>query len=171
MSLEPSTSNTSTAPRSSPCTCLRLRKISRQLTLLYDQQLAAYGLTVTQFSLLAHLQTLDRVGIGALAEIMVMDPTTLTRALRPLQRIGLVVVVPDDKDSRARRVNLTEKGRDTYEAARAGWRVAQRHVDDVLSAGDVPALNGLLDDLIERFKSTPTPHAQGAAQTFEKEQP
>jgi len=149
----------------SPCTWLRLRKLSRQLTQLYDKQLASYGLTVTQFSLLAHLRGLDGIGIGALAEVMVMDPTALTRALKPLERQGLVALTCDEKDKRARRVRITAEGRDSYEAARTGWRTAQRHVDTVLQAGDARGLNALLETLIDHMKIAPVPQQADGAVT------
>lgn len=141
--------------QASPCTWLRLRKLSRQLTNFYDQGLAPFGLTVTQWSLLAHLKSLDGIGLGALAEALVMDPTALTRALRPLQRDGLVRLQANPQDKRARHLHLTDKGRERYEAARPAWRRAQLHVDDILQARDLTALNGLLDHLIDDMKSAP----------------
>lgn len=146
----------------SPCTCLRLRKLSRQLTNLYDQHLAPFGLTVTQYGLLAHLRSLNGIGVGALAEAMVMDPTALTRALRPLQRDGLVRLATASRDRRARSVHLTDKGRATHEAARPCWRQAQQQVDDLLRAQDVAGLNGLLDSLIAQMKTAPAPGSKTA---------
>jgi len=146
----------------SPCTCLRLRKLSRQLTNLYDQHLAPFGLTVTQYGLLAHLRSLDGIGVGALAEAMVMDPTALTRALRPLTREGLVRLVTGSTDKRARRVFITDKGRQTLGAAGPAWRKAQEHVDEVLRASDMAGLNGLLDGLISQMKTVPAPGATTA---------
>jgi DNA-binding MarR family transcriptional regulator len=141
----------------SPCTCLRLRKISRQFTNLYDQQLAPYGLTVNQFSLLAHLRALEGIGIGTLAEAMVIDPTALTRALRPLERDGLVRFASGTTDKRARCLHLTDKGRAAYDAARPGWRLAQQHIDGLLQANGMTGLNGILDGLIAQMKSDPVP--------------
>lgn len=143
--------------RASPCTWFRLRKLSRQLTQLYDRQLAGYDLTVTQYSLLAHLSGLDGIGVGALAEVVVMDPTALTRALKPLERQALITTAADEKDKRARRIRITEQGRARYEAARVGWRRAQGHVDGLLQANGVPSLNGLLEGLIDHMKATPAP--------------
>lgn len=153
----PSLSSADAFARASPCTWFRLRKLSRQLTQLYDRQLAAYDLTVTQYSLLAHLSGLDGISIGALAEVVVMDPTALTRALKPLERQALVTTAFDENDKRARRIRITERGRARYDAARIGWRKAQGHVDGLLSASGVPSLNGLLETLIDHMKATPAP--------------
>ena len=110
----------------------------------------------------------DGVGVGALAEALVMDPTALTRALRPLQRDGLVRLLASPKDRRARTVHLTDEGRATYEAARPAWRRAQQHVDAILKAREIPALNGLLDGLIHDMKSGTGSRAD-ATQTAGKE--
>ena len=140
------------APRSMGCTCFRLRKATRQVTQIYDEHLAEFGLTVTQFSLLGHLRAMSGVGIGALADVMVMDPTSLTRALRPLERQGLVALRPDPSDRRARCVHLTDKGRSAYETARAGWQRAQDQIGDLLGDDALPRLNAALDDLTARLR-------------------
>lgn len=143
----------STSPEGqSGCTCLRLRKASRQVTQIYDQHLLPYGLTVTQFSLLGHLRVMSGVGIGELAQTMVMDPTSLTRALRPLQRQGLVELRPDDKDRRARRLHITAAGTRAFERARPGWRQAQDRIAQVLGADGAPRLDAVLDDLTARLR-------------------
>src|SRR5262245_62923223 len=98
-------------PKSVGCTCLRLRKASRRVSQIYDRALEPCGLTVTQYGLLGHIAALDGIGIGALAERMVMDATTLTRNLKPLIAQAFLVLVPDPRDRRARRLHLTEAGR------------------------------------------------------------
>lgn len=143
------------APRTSGCTCLRLRKATRQVTQIYDQHLAEFGLTVTQFSLLGHLRAMAGVSIGVLAEAMVMDPTSLTRALRPLERQGLVDLQSDPKDRRSRCLHITNNGRKTYERARAGWQRAQDHLAQVLGVDGTPHLNAALDDLTSRLRAHP----------------
>ena len=72
------------------CTCMRLRKVSRRVSQIYDHSLEAAGMTVTQYGVLGHIARFDGIGIGALAEKLGMDPTTLTRNLRPLERQGFV---------------------------------------------------------------------------------
>lgn len=159
--------STDTPGRTSGCTCLRLRKATRQVTQIYDQHLAEFGLTVTQFSLLGHLRVMTGVSIGALADVMVMDPTSLTRALRPLERQGLVELKPDPVDRRARGVHVTEAGRSAYGHARAGWQRAQDQIGDVLGVGGLPTLNAALDDLTARLRSARHGEATGSPGTPE----
>src|SRR5262245_65156445 len=107
------------------CTCLRLRKAARRVSQIYDQHLEPFGLTVTQYGVLGHLATFDGISIGELAEKLVMDPTTLTRNLRPLQRQGFVAIKPDRRDRRTRALSLTVPGRKAFERAKPGWVRAQ----------------------------------------------
>jgi DNA-binding MarR family transcriptional regulator len=133
------------------CTCLRLRKAARRITQLYDGYVEPFGLTITQFGLLAHLRVLDGISVGALAEQLVMDPTTLTRNLRPLERKGFVRLARDPNDRRSRSLHLTEAGREILRAARPGWVRAQQHVEQTLGNADTAGLNAALDRMLERF--------------------
>lgn len=138
------------APRFS-CTCSRIRKAARRVTQIYDQFLEPTGLTITQFGLLAQLKRQDGITIGALAERMIMDPTTLTRNLRPIEREGLVKLVADPDDRRARRLHLTPRGRAAFDKARPAWAKAQRHVETTLGEADTEVLNTVLDRSLARL--------------------
>lgn len=119
---------------SSSCTCLRLRKASRRVTQIYDHALDAYGLTVTQYGLLGHLKRLDGIALGALADILVMDATTLTRTLKPMQTAGWIASRADADDARARHLHITPKGLTIYKTARPAWDAAQRRIAEALGA-------------------------------------
>src|SRR5271163_2723023 len=87
----------------SNCTCSRLRRAGRHVTQLYDQALESAGLTIGQFGLLAHLAAAGTssgsgIAIGTLAHARGMDPTTLTRNLKPLVAGGWVTDAPDTRD-------------------------------------------------------------------------
>ena len=130
---------------------MRLRKASRRVSQIYDHYLQPHGLTITQFGLLANLNGHGGIGIGALAEKLIMDPTTLTRNLRPLERDGLVAHASDPGDRRARLLHLTDTGRASLLAARPAWVEAQRHIEDTIGQPDIPALHAALDHMLERL--------------------
>jgi DNA-binding MarR family transcriptional regulator len=142
-------------PRSTGCTCLRLRKAARRVTQIYDRSLEAAGMTVTQYGVLGHLAKFDGIGIGELAEKLIMDPTTLTRNLRPLQRRGFVAIRADRRDKRSRCLHLTASGRGAFENARPAWARAQRHLEQALGEAEAPALNAALDRVLERLAEQP----------------
>src|SRR5215472_14604686 len=103
------------------CNCLALRQAARHASQLYDRHLAAEGLTTSQYSMLAKLLRLGPQSIGALAEMMVMDRTTTTRAVQPLARDKLVAIAPGE-DERTRMVRITPAGEKRTRAAAARWR-------------------------------------------------
>ena len=108
-------------------------------------------MTVTQYGLLGHLAKFDGIGIGALAEKLIMDPTTLTRNLRPLERQGFVVTKPDRRDKRSRCLHLTASGRAAFESAKPAWVRAQRHIEQALGGAETSALNAALDRVLEKL--------------------
>jgi DNA-binding MarR family transcriptional regulator len=133
------------------CTCARVRKTARRITQIYDRHIQPAGLTVTQFGILAHLKRLDGITIGALAERMIMDPTALTRALKPLERQAFVRLEADPDDRRARRIRITDAGRDALGAARPGWERAQAEVRAALGAEATAILHQSLDLTLKRL--------------------
>ena len=129
------------------CICLRFRKAARRVSQIYDQHLEPYGITITQYGLLGHIRRFEGIGVGALAEKLVMDPTTLTRNLRPLERKGFVIMTPDEKDRRSRNLSLTTPGYEALVAARPGWDAAQEKIKTVLG----PDTNKLMIDTIDQM--------------------
>ena len=121
------------------CNCQALRQAARHVSQIYDNHLAAEGLTTSQFSILSKLNRLGPMSINELAKLMVMDRTTLGRALRPLQRDRLLSVEADD-DARRRKIKLTTTGETRVKAASAKWREAQKEFE--LSFG-VPEAVGM----------------------------
>lgn len=140
-------------PATPGCICSRVRKASRRVSQIYDQHLAPHGLTITQFALLANVARNQAIGIGALAERLLMDPTTLTRNLRPLERQGFLTMKPDPEDRRTRRLTLTESGTARLMEARPAWAAAQIHIENAVGLTEIPALNAALDHLLERLAS------------------
>jgi DNA-binding MarR family transcriptional regulator len=131
------------------CSCLRLRRITRRVTQLYDGYLEPAGLTVNQFGLLARLYGSslrgETLSISVLAERVGMDPTTLNRSLKPLESAGLVANGSDPADQRVRAVLITRQGIATLSEALPAWRKAQAHIDGALGIDAAVALNGLLE--------------------------
>ncbi|MCU7866620.1 MAG: MarR family transcriptional regulator, partial [Candidatus Thiodiazotropha sp. (ex Lucinoma borealis)] len=84
------------------------------------------------------------IAISKLADQLVMDRTTLTRNLKPLERDGLLSVIPGVQDQRSREVKVTQKGINQLGIALPLWRDAQRKIRKAL--GD-SRLDRMLDDL------------------------
>jgi DNA-binding MarR family transcriptional regulator len=92
------------------CLCLHLQRSARKIARRFDEALRPVGLTNGQFSLLMSLNRPESPAMGAVAALLAMDRTTLTAALKPLERRALVTVAPDPADRRSRRMSLTAAG-------------------------------------------------------------
>jgi DNA-binding MarR family transcriptional regulator len=115
----------------STCACFNLRKASRVITQHFDECLKPIGLFATQFSILATVAIVKSGTIKELAEILVMDRTTLTRNLKPLEREGWLKAEPG-QDQRTRVISLTENGETTLKKALPLWKQAQNTVEETL---------------------------------------
>lgn len=131
------------------CNCQAVRQAARHVTQYYDRCLAPTGLRVTQFSILAGLDRRGPLTIGALAELMVMDRTTLGRTIGPLERDGLITVVQGRADRRSRELQVTAAGRARLELARAAWSAAQAGFETAFGAERTRAMRALMRDLTE----------------------
>ncbi len=135
----------------STCTCLRARQVSRALSRLYDEQLRPSGLQISQLSVLVAVTRFGEKGasIGALARALVMERTTLTRNLRPLEKAGLLRVARDPADARGRLVLLTRAGERAIESAYPLWEQGQERLRAALGEPRVADLNKALSRAIE----------------------
>jgi DNA-binding MarR family transcriptional regulator len=113
------------------CLFLGLRRADRAVMRIYDEALRPCGLRATQFGLLVALRVLAPVSVSELARNAVMDRTTLTRNLAPLERAGLVRIEPGE-DRRVRVVSLTAGGRRKLARAYPHWRDAQGRARSLL---------------------------------------
>ncbi|MBP7565810.1 MAG: winged helix-turn-helix transcriptional regulator [Burkholderiaceae bacterium] len=127
------------------CTNLKLRQLTRQVSRHFDAEVAQAGLRITQYSLLSHVVKLGPLRPVDLARWMRMEPSTLTRNLRPLIDQGWVVLEPG-ADARSRLVSATDAGRAKRAEAQRHWRTAQESLNQQLGAQRVMALHALLDE-------------------------
>lgn len=135
------------------CICTKLRQASRAVTQHYDTLMAGTGIRATQLVLLVALAQAPEVPLSKLAEVLVMDRTTLTRNLAPLLRDGLAKEHATD-DARVKTFALTARGSKVLEEALPAWKKAQQQILRSLEPKDVDALGGLLDRLIGVTRST-----------------
>jgi len=126
------------------CAPTALRRADRALNRLYDEALRPANLNITQYSLLSALARAPAdISFGDLARAQVLDRTTLSRVLAPLERDGLLTVEPGT-DRRTKHINLTAAGRERVAEARPLWRAAQ---DIVVARMGTEWVDRLLDDL------------------------
>jgi DNA-binding MarR family transcriptional regulator len=107
-----------------PCACQNLRRLSRVVTRIYDQELRRAGLEITQFGLLTALDKVGEANQKRLSAGFAMDSTTLTRTLGPLRKKGWVRA-RSGKDRRERLFRLTRAGKREMAMAQPHWERAE----------------------------------------------
>jgi DNA-binding MarR family transcriptional regulator len=129
------------------CLCLHVQRAARALARRFDEALRPLGLTNGQFSLLMSLNRPQPPSLGPVAHLLAMDRTTLTAALKPLERRGLLSVARDPKDRRSRLLSLTAEGSALLASAVPIWRRTHEAVDALLPGGDPAPLRQQLQAL------------------------
>jgi DNA-binding MarR family transcriptional regulator len=117
------------------CLCLHVQRAARALARRFDVALRPVGLTNNQFSLLMALNRPKPPTMAPVAALLAMDRTTLTAALKPLERRGLLTSTPDAEDKRSRRLALTPAGRRLLASALPIWKDAHAVVEASLPVG------------------------------------
>jgi DNA-binding MarR family transcriptional regulator len=113
-----------------------VQRAARALARRFDEVLRPLGLTNGQFSLLMSLNRPAAPGMAAVANLLAMDRTTLTAALKPLERRGLVKVAMDPADRRGRRLKLTAQGMKLLAEAAPVWERTHGEVESLLGDGE-----------------------------------
>src|ERR1700709_1509167 len=114
------------------CLCLHVQRAARALARRFDEALRPVGLTNGQFSLLMSLNRPEPPSMTPVAALLAMDRTTLTAALKPLERRGLVAVSVDPSDRRGRLLRLTPDGRALLRKAVPIWEQAHREAEQLV---------------------------------------
>jgi DNA-binding MarR family transcriptional regulator len=114
-----------------PCACQNLRRATRVVTRIYDQELKKAGLEIAQFGLLTALAATGEVNQKRLSEGFVMDSTTLTRTLDRMRKQGWINVTRG-RDRRERFFSLTAAGKRQIAKAKPYWQLAETRLRNEL---------------------------------------
>lgn len=118
-------------------------RLTDELTAVYDR----HGLAEGDFDVLA---TLRRAGApfertpGELAEHTMITTGGMSKRIDRLERASLVTRRASETDGRGRVVALTERGRETIDAAFTEHMANERRLVDELDAGDAAELERIL---------------------------
>jgi DNA-binding MarR family transcriptional regulator len=126
------------------CNCFATRQAARHVTRLYERHLADAEVTSAQFSILVLLDENSGMTMNELATALVMDRTTLLRALKPLQREGLVSSKRGESDPRQLVLALSAAGQRKLKEAMRLWRKAQTEFESQLGSARAARLRSEL---------------------------
>jgi len=126
------------------CLCLHLQRAARAVARRFDAAFRPLDLTNGQFSLLMSLNRPHPPGMKDVASLLAMDRTTLTAALKPLERRGLVAIEPDPQDKRSRLLSLTPEGHQLLNEAFPLWQQTHAEIEKDFAEGEVDKLRNHL---------------------------
>jgi len=132
------------------CLCLHVQRAARALARRFDNAMKPIGLTNGQFSLMMSLNRPQPATMSSVANLLAMDRTTLTAALKVLERRGLVTTSTDPKDRRGRLLHLTSDGMTMLTAALPIWTRVHAEIDAELENAD--ASSGELRSVLGKIK-------------------
>ena len=132
------------------CPALRIRQASRVLAKLFDDKLVPFGLRASQLPVLAAAALFGSSGatMSGLAKAVLMDRTTLTRSIEPLERAGLLRVARSPEDARTKIVVITRAGQRMIESIFPAWERVLKQIKNTLGAEMLTNLHARLDQVI-----------------------
>jgi DNA-binding MarR family transcriptional regulator len=130
------------------CNCMALRRAARRISQRYDEALAPAGLRATQYSILSLVHGVGERKVAELAEELELDPTTMGKNLRPLERDGLIAIRLDPNDRRGRLVRLTDRGSALLQRAYPLWQAAQQRFEAQNGSSHIRELRMQLSSLV-----------------------
>lgn len=115
------------------CTCGVLRKVTRQMTKIYEDAMTGCPLTLSQFGIMARVIRSDGPSLQALSDALKMDHSTLSRSIKSLERLTFLELSPSQMDARIKEVRVTPAGIAAFELTAPEWKRAQFEVAEKLS--------------------------------------
>jgi len=122
------------------CPAFHLRKVARAVTRVFDDMLQPSGIRATQLHILNSVLLADPPTITHVADDLVMDRTTLTRNLQPLDRLGLLTIAPGE-DRRTRVLKVTVEGKQVMAKAFAIMEDARDQMERSIGQDTVDGLH------------------------------
>jgi DNA-binding MarR family transcriptional regulator len=126
------------------CLAVRVRLLNRAITRIYDAELRPHGLTIAQLNLLTSIANRQPAPAGAIAQLLSMEISTLSRNARLLQDDGLIGIEHAEHGN-GRVLTLTDTGAERLAELRPAWRRAQRRAHELLGEDAARSLEQLVD--------------------------
>jgi DNA-binding MarR family transcriptional regulator len=133
------------------CLCLHVQRAARALARHFDDVFRPLDLTSGQYSLLMALNR-PAPTMGDTADFLAMDRTTLTAALKPLERRGLVRIAADAQDRRIKRLSLTPAGNAVLAKAYALWQEFHGAIKAGMDSPDADAMRSGLIRMVQKLE-------------------
>jgi DNA-binding MarR family transcriptional regulator len=129
------------------CLLTRARRISRTITSIFDQELRAFEVNASQFSMLVLIARLGSASRAEIARANHQERSTSIRNLNLILSRGWAEEIEEEKLGRRRPIRLSAAGRDLLRTAMPAWRTAQRKGRSLIGPEGVEAIMTLADSL------------------------
>ncbi len=127
------------------CIALRVRRMSRIVTRVYDDALRSLGITASQYTLLAQLANRDGITAVEIGYTLDIEKSTLSRNLKRLLALNLIIMDPP-AGRRGRGLHLTPTGQTTLQTAYPVWQKAQQRVKAAMGDNTKEILDSLMEN-------------------------
>lgn len=134
------------------CIAVRLRKLNRIVTNIYDDAFRPLNLKVSQMNILVATAKMGTARPTDVCELLNLDVSTLSRNVERMKQRGWLQVVPE-LDGRSQPFQLTAQGHKLLEDAIPAWNNAQEQVKQLLGHDSVTHFN----QAIKRIKQATEP--------------
>ena len=108
-----------------PCICISLRKAANHISKLYDHELSALGIKITQYSTLKNIQDLGNPTVHELSRKLDLERTTVLRNLDKLKKVDLISYKKNDVN-KIKVISLTINGTKKLTDAEVIWEKSQQ---------------------------------------------
>ena len=129
------------------CVSNNLHQTARAISRIYAEEISQSGIKRSQFPILGFLIRFGPLRLTELADLLFMERTTLTRNLKPLEKLNFVSVTREADDARAKEVKVTDAGQAKFLEARKLWKRAQKRILKKFGVENWRALESSLREL------------------------
>ena len=126
---------------------IRYGRIHMRLHRLLDRRMAAEGASLARTKMLHYIANNAPVRAADVADWFNLAPRTVTQAIDTMERDALVVRVPDPVDRRAKRLDITDKGRQVLRQTEPLRRELVDQAFSLLTSEDIANFAIILDRL------------------------
>jgi DNA-binding MarR family transcriptional regulator len=129
------------------CINYRIQRVAKVYRRRVEEALNALGLYPGQEFLLMQLWEEEGITQSELVERLCVEPSTVTKSLQRLEKVGFVERRQDAEDSRVSRVYLTEAGRALKEPVKQIWCELEKATVNGLSEVEIALMGRLFDQI------------------------
>ena len=125
------------------CVNAKLRKLHRMLNNIYMEKFKPYGIQGSMLSILFIIGKNEQVNQKTLAELLVLDPSTMSRDVKKLERKGWLMISKGE-DPRSSALNITTEGYKLLEEIAPIWENLHHKVESLIGSFSIQQIDNVM---------------------------